>query len=271
MAGRCFPALFAVIFFSVIPGANAGPSGGLYLQVKGYQWEEFEGGERLLEESGPLFGIGLRLEPDPLTFSAQGKIEVYAGEVDYDGQTISGDPLNDKTAYSGGIGEIDATVPAWVSKAKSRSFLVFAGAGGHIWQRDLGQENEDIGYTEDWFMVYGRVGVGFYLMQTGMVRGYFSSGVKIPFFTQNQVTVDTGTDIQDVDVEPDARPGPFMELGWRWKKVFAVAFYEYTKLEASEPETVIVTIPEHSGSLAYRLYQPESEVHILGVNVGMYF
>lgn len=269
--GRRIRAICAVWFLSFLPAAHAAQSYGLYFQVKGYNWKEYEGSTELLEESGPLFGVGLRLDPHPAKLSVQGKVEAYFGEVNYDGQTFDGTPVEDRTAYVGIEGNIDATVPAWVDATKTRSVLLFAGGGAHVWQRDLGQENEDLGYTEEWKMYYARAGGGFYLSETGTVKGFVSGGVKVPLYTSNGVTVDDGFETQDVTLEPNGQPGPFIEAGWRWKKYFANAFYEYIRMDESDPETILVTVPGLSSSVPFTLFQPESEVHTFGVNVGLYF
>ncbi len=264
-------ALCTVFLFSTLSTVQAAQSGGLYLQVKGYNWTEYIDGDQVLEESGPLFGIGLRLDPDPLKLSVQGKVEAYFGQVEYDGQTMDGVPLDDETAYVGVLGDLDGVFPAWINAAKSSAILLFGGAGVHVWDRELGQENEDLGYTEGWYMFYGRLGGGFYAIESGVVKGYATAGVKVPFFTQNSITVEDATDEQDVDLEPEGQPGPFIEAGWRWKKYFVNAFYEYTKLDMSDVETILVQFPGTTEAIPWEIYQPESEVHILGVNAGMYF
>jgi hypothetical protein len=264
-------ALVLAVFLPILPAAHAAQSGGLYLQVKGYNWKEYDGSQELLEESGPLFGIGLRLEPDPAKVSAQGRIEAYFGQVNYDGQTFDGAPIEDETAYVGMIGDLDVALPAWVDAKKKHSILLFVGGGAHIWQRDLGQENEDLGYTEEWMMFYARAGGGFYLAETGAVKAFVAGGVKVPVYTSNGVTVDDGVDTQDVTLEPKGQPGPFIEAGWRWKKYFANVFYEYILMEESDPETIFVSVPGLTTPVEFTLFQPESDVHTLGVNVGMYF
>ena len=163
------PAICAAVLLSSFAVADAAQSYGLYLQVKGFNWTEYDGSDQLLEESGPLFGIGLRLDPDLYKLSAQGKIEAYFGQVNYDGQTMGGTPVDDETAYVGFFGDLDAALPAWVAASKKESILLFAGGGAHVWQRDLGQVNEDLVYTEEWMMFYARVGGGFYLADR---RGY---------------------------------------------------------------------------------------------------
>lgn len=251
--------------------ADAAQSYGLYLQVKGFNWTEYDGSDQLLEESGPLFGIGLRLDPDPYKLSAQGKIEAYFGQVNYDGQTMGGTPVDDETAYVGFFGDLDAALPAWVAASKGESILLFAGGGAHIWQRDLGQVNEDLGYTEEWMMFYARAGGGFYLAETGTVKAFVSAGVKVPVYTSNGVTVDDGYDEQDVTLEPKGQPGPFIEAGWRWHKYFVNVFYEYIHMDESDPEEIPVILPGLSSPVPFTLVQPESEVHTYGMNAGMYF
>lgn len=264
-------AVAAILLVSALPAADASQGGGLYLQVKGFNWKEYDGSDQLLEETGPLFGLGLRLDPNPVKLSAQGRIEAYFGQVDYDGQTFDGVPVEDETAYVGVIGDLDASLPAWVDATKSRSILLFAGGGAHTWQRDLGQENEDLGYTEEWIMLYARAGGGFYLSETGTVKAFVAAGVKVPVYTSNSVTVDDGFDSQDVTLEPKGQPGPFVEAGWRWKKYFVNAFYEYIQMDESDPETIDVTIPGLAGTVPFTLFQPESDVHTFGVNAGLYF
>ena len=263
--------LLSLLFLCSVMTAQGVQPYGVYLQVKGYNWKEYDGGRELLEESGPLFGIGLRVDPNPLRLSFEGKLEAYFGEVSYDGETFDGEPVDDRTAYTGGLGEFDVTFPAWVNAAKSRACLLFAGGGAHVWQRDLGQSNEDLGYTEEWMMFYGRLGGGFYTVEGGRVASYVAGGLKLPFYTSNGVSVEDAETTQDVTLEPKGQPGPFLEAGWCGKKYFANAFYEYIEMDTSDPETITVSPLGGPVDVPFTLYQPESHVHTFGVNVGMYF
>jgi hypothetical protein len=250
---------------------NPNPKFELFGQVRSFNWNEFADGEELLEESGALFGVGLRLVPAPLTPVVQGRTQVYFGEVEYDGQTLAGEPLTDTTAYWGAMAEADLLVPAWVAKKRDKSVGVFAGFGGDTWQRELGTENEDSSYTEEWYVLYARAGAGWYLLRDNMVRGHVIAGVKVPVFARNHVDVEDVDGTESLDLEPEGQPGPFVEAGWRWNQITASIFYEYVKFDQSDEETILFGPDSGFGALAVDFYQPESEMHLFGVNVGVVF
>src|SRR3990172_8134655 len=79
------------------------PNYGFKAGFESFQWKEFEGGERLLKESGLRFSIGGNLGNDLMReqgfiYDIDGKL--YLGRVNYDGQTQSGQPAKTDTEYN---------------------------------------------------------------------------------------------------------------------------------------------------------------------------
>ncbi|WP_041434533.1 hypothetical protein [Thermodesulfatator indicus] len=88
----------------------------IYASVSGFTWEEYEQGDKLLQESGPLYGLGLQLsKPLSRDFRAHTKVELFGGQVDYDGQTWGGDPVQTKVTYFGYKFEGNLGLPFWLT------------------------------------------------------------------------------------------------------------------------------------------------------------
>jgi hypothetical protein len=252
--------------FAAVP-SFAAETGGLnelyiYPSFQYFQWEEFHAGQRLLRETGPLFGIGaaVGLEGPKLdasnSLTLKAKAELFGSVVDYDGhaqdlQTGEEFPLKTDVTYFGTKGEIDL---GWRYTLGSLYMEPFGGAGIRWWLRDLHDTPTATGYEEDWLSAYARVGLrgGFNVARD--VRVFAEAGAKYPFYTSNNIDF---PGVGSVTVKPGGRWSAFAELGAQYKWFRPSVFYEGFRYSDSPPSK--------------GLFQPKSDSDIIGVNLGFAF
>ena len=253
------PLVFAMLLMAIhasplwaAPGDELTP----YLSAARYSWEEYDGGKRLLRESGYLFSGGTVLEsvlPHSVTLRERG--ELFGGVVGYSGQTQEGIPVDTDVNYLGLKGELDLGYRI----AASRSFLEpFCGAGVRWWLRGLRDSTDAsggtaTGYTEDWLMGYLRLGVRGRYEVAPATYLFAEAGAKKPFYTGN--TVDS------VTVRPDGELSAFAELGTETSPVQLSLFYEGFRFSHSPPVV--------SGRIIQ--FQPDSSSDIFGLRLGLAF
>ncbi|HET6420672.1 MAG TPA: hypothetical protein VFG19_10980 [Geobacteraceae bacterium] len=268
--------LVAILWiFAAVPSFAADSTGinelYVYPSFQYFQWEEYHAGQRLLKETGPLFGAGaaIGLEGPKLGnnnfFTLKAKGELFGGVIDYDGhaqdlQTGEQFPIKTDVDYFGTKGEADL---GWRYTVGQFYLEPFGGLGIRWWLRDLqdttstdanGNTVQVAGYQEDWLSAYARVGLrgGFYV--SGNVRVFAEGGAKYPFYTRNSTDF---PGVGSVTVKPGGRWSAFAELGAQYKWFRPSVFYEGFRYADSPPS---------SG-----LFQPESDSDIIGVNLGFAF
>jgi hypothetical protein len=262
-----------ILFFpGLLPAAERGEDGGrtrkatietcVYLKAENFTWKEFEGDARILEESGPRFGLGIfrRYERNGLTFRPMA--EAYGGNVDYDGQTQGGTPVATETNYVGGKAGFDA---GGVIPLGPASYLEpFLGFLGDYWERDIESSGGGIGYRERWTSVSVRGGLrGETGSETAGVRIFAEAAVAWPFSNANRADFPV---IGKVKVEPKGEPGFSAEAGMKAGPVRIALFYEYVSFAKSD-ETVVPL----GGGAALSVWQPDSEYSVYGLTAGWLF
>lgn len=254
---------FAACFVSLLLAPRAAPAAeewSLQFGVEDFRWREFDGGTRLLEESGARYSLGIGLEspvsPDALTvFGAEGKL--YFGTVDYDGQAcniLTGIcvPSASETDYNGLMGE------AWIARRHSRAgggaFEVFGAMGIDAWTREIRSTAAASGGSEDWSVLYGRAGAGW---RTGSYA--LRAGLKLP------LAVKESTDF-GVDLEPKGRASLFFDFTGNVhesaRQSWAIgAFYDSYRFAESDHVIVSTNIG------LVEIWQPESHQDVLGLRL----
>jgi hypothetical protein len=236
----------------------------LYATVEYFVWKEFDGGMKLLEESGPLYGIGYARDYASEAVTFRPRIEVFGGTVDYDGATWGGTPVASDTGYigfrvEGDVGRIFAAGDAFAIEP-------FGGIGYSYWERDIESTAVSIGYRERWSSVYARLGVraGSGIRPASPSRVFGAIGMIWPFANRNTAEL---PDIGDVKVEPKGRPSLFAEAGIAYRALSVSLFYRGMRFDESDPVPVI---PLGDG-MFLAVFQPDSESDTFGVRAGIRF
>jgi hypothetical protein len=235
----------------------------VYVPVESFNWREYDAGSKILEEDGVRFGLGV----DYRYRSMAGKMplrfrgEFLYGDVDYDGHTMTGIPVDTNVKYFNWKAEGDAAWRFWFDKVVVDPMLGF---GYRAWSRDIkdaggidpdtGYSFTSLGYKEKWSMIYGYAGLR---LETNRWKndkwGFFGeASAKIPISVTNKVSE------YDVKVHPHKEITPYVELGGWYDKIRLSAYYERTEFGRS---------PYSSGGA----YQPKSVSDVFGAKVGIRF
>lgn len=257
----------------------------IYPFVEGFIWKEFDGGKELLKETGPLFGLGAAASIDlhNKALILKAKSDIFGGQVDYDGQTQSFfldpstglvDPTKENRPLKTNVNYIGFRLEGdlgWRFSSAKTSLEPFAGLGYRWWRRDIqGSTSIDTNgipfpvgsSTEEWQSAYTKVGLRFDSNINPDTRLFAEAGGKYPFYTSNYANPTT--------VEPKGELSAFAELGMRYKWFRPSLFYEGFKYaKSNEVATGTVVIGGVPHTLA--VFQPESESHIFGLNLGIAF
>jgi hypothetical protein len=231
----------------------------VYLKLESFTWKEYlDSGEKILEESGPIYGLGISNQSEigkSLIIGFKG--ELFGGSVDYDGQTQAGDPAQTDTDYLGYMIEGDFGVKA----IDTEKFMLepFAGLGFKWWVRDLKSNSTATGYEERWQSFYARLGIRCEERLSSPLKLFFGAGLKLPIYNENEVEL-SKFGLSDITLEPGNQNSFFADAGLKTDRFLARFFYESMKFSKSDPDDVYGVF-----------YQPESEADIYGLNVGLRF
>jgi hypothetical protein len=267
--GRVGIAAFLLV---VTAGASAALGAGgsqkatmrLYGKVESYQWKEFDDHDnKLLKESGPLFGFGGTINlPVKSSLHLEGLAEVLFGSVDYDGQTQEGSPVTTTTDYSWLTGE--GTISMLFPVAKDVVVKPFAGVGGQAWQRTINDAEDSAGqgYTENWLTIYGILGVGGDFTVNPESHVFADIALHAPMFNQMKTDWSDLGGPSDITVNPGKELSLTAEAGLKWRRYIASVYYEAMDFSKSDAETF--------GS-ELTVWQPKSEARMFGVKAGVVF
>lgn len=242
----------------------------VYGVIEDFTWKEFDlAGSRLVTESGRRGGVGFAYAVDFSSgLTLRPRLEVIGGQVDHDGQTQTGTPVFSDTNYVGARFEIDLG-----GKLGDR-FTVepFGGLGIRTWWREI-NDSLDIngayaaGSTEEWSMMYGRLGLRVSLRVSDNLNLFFEGAGVLPWYSENKPYLTDVGYLKDPVLEPKARTTYVAEAGVRYRVFRISAFYETLRFDASDPEvvyTIITSLPE-------TVDQPRSEANLFGVRAGASF
>ena len=234
------------------------------LMAQQFAWQEFDAhGERLLKESGSLFGLNAGYKEYGRRLGVNLSASVFGGRVDYDGQTQSGVPATTRTIYAGFDGHGDLLER--ITPATHLTLEAFAGLGARLWQRDLQDQGDLQGYSEAWTSGYGRAGVGAAYAVTREWQLFAQAGLRLPLTTIENVDL-SKAGVGHITLHPRQQLAPFAEMGCRWKLLLLSFFYETLRFDKSDIETI--TGIERAGINRLEFWQPESRADIYGLRLG---
>ncbi|MEK7223187.1 MAG: hypothetical protein AAB156_02830 [Pseudomonadota bacterium] len=276
---RSSPWVILTLFSIAAPAVFAGelasrPSFAVNAGVENFCWEEFSGGRRLLSETGPRLVVGFtldRLLQGNQTNPYSAEARAYLGVVDYDGQTQSGVSAKTDVDYFG----VSAEAMGGLRLVGSPRMDLLGGVGMDTWTRDIqdgvtANGSTALGYREDYFILYGKLGPGF-LFQSETSRSYLQFGLKYPFYTYERAYLTSIGFDSDVELAPGKQLSGYVKWQMNWgrqadKPRFGVSFYyDSYRFSASASKTV------SAGSTLYNVHQPESRMDVLGARFEYYF
>jgi hypothetical protein len=258
--------LLLVIIAVLIPGQSTGAEApsefgrrvDFGVQVQDYKWAEYaDDGNKLLEETGNLFGLTCNIESAKNFIDWRTGMIFFLGEVDYKGRTWTDIPVTTDVLYAGTKLFIDA-VPGY--RLDSGLWLKsFVGFGGEFWLRDLDDTktpNGDPvkGAREWWGCIYGRAGLGAEYPIADNMTVFAEGGVKLPIYARNEANFLVSGN-PSAGLEPEQDFSGFGNIGLRWKQWGAKVSYDSLRFDRSDAVS----------SGLFNLYQPKSESDVYSV------
>lgn len=245
----------------------------VYGGVEAFNWQEFDqDGVKLLEESGPLFSVGVRVDPTPNKLSPWVRAELFGGAVDYDGQRQNGEPVQDRTGYFGSDARIGLALPVYKVDGGNAALCAILGGGARNWIRSLGlDDDEGGGYDEFWTVLHGRAGLGWFALRGKELAWYAEAGLSYPFYALNRIEFDTD-ELGEEELEPEGAPGFYAETGLTRGRLFVAAFLETERFDKSDDVNRVVPVDDGSDrTVTLTVFQPESERVTVGLRAGVAF
>lgn len=228
-----------------------------------------------MRETGPLFGVGFSYQAvfsNHLIFTPT--IELFGGKVDYDGQACN--PTTDTCIAATtdvryfGI-KLEGDLGMRFGEPANFSVEPFVGFGLRSWLRDIADGtaadgSPTAGYSEDWFVLTGRLGARAAMGVGEKSQVFVQGGVKLPIYNSTTAYVSDLGYSNDTTVEPGKKISFFAETGVRADRFKASLFYESLRFKKSNFD--------HSTFLngsTFIFWQPESSMDLFGVKLGMVF
>ena len=266
------------------PAATIGLSGGL----ETFRLKEFDSaGDRLLSETGNRYvataflddGAKYNLET-PLIYHLE--TSAYWGQVDYDGKSQSVDPaqsnlpLMSRTDYRGGRAE---ALFGYRFKASNspRDIEIIAGTGIDSWSRVIHSATTSngtlvSGIKETYVAYYGKIALGLSNLYPSTWHSYLQFGVKMPFSISEDINLsEVGYD-NDLTVSPGNTYSGFVNLALEPRpkdnksgNLVVRVYYDGFRFNPSQSKTAT------RGGSPIQVWQPETHIDILGVQIGYRF
>jgi hypothetical protein len=247
-ARRCACALF----FLIAPAARAELT--VFAGVEYFRWQEET--TPSVQETGPLLAGGMIWVQDKergLLFGYRGQI--YFGQVDYDGADLfTGAPVTTTVDYFGVLNEGQLRYRFPLGSSEHLDAVVAAGAD--LWQRKFPGNQ-----MEDWAVVYARLGAELG-PRPGKSGWLAAAGLKYPVYThENANLTDIGFD-QNPTLTPGKDWSAYASIGYRFGAHWSVVgYYDSYRFQQS------AAVPATRNGTQYSVYQPESSMDVLGVQV----
>jgi len=240
---------------------------GLSFIVEYFNWKEFVDDHRLLKESGPRFGIGWDYHAEFFDkhLILKPRIEIIAGQVDYNGATQSDVHVSSDTDYYEGKAEFDI---GWqVELSENFSVVPFGGVGLRGWYRKIhGATASDgltraAGYPEEWYSLYLKSGFRGVFSLNENLHLFVEAGGKFPVYNENKALFDESDLGPNVTFKTGNDLSWFIEAGLQYKSFKSSIYYDGMRFSKSDIEY----------SHGMRYYQPKTKADMYGMRIGVIF
>jgi len=219
-------------------------------------------GNRLVHESDPLYGIdvefGLRRRQTEIKLGAA----YYAGDVDYEGQTQAGVPVNSSTDER----IVDLSIAAVYRPSFVPAISVYGGPGFRYWRRDIQPVGTATGLDESYR--WWKLQAGMSIAWTRAKNHWMLDG-RVTRALSPRVNVDLSDRFDSAELNLGDRWG--WRVGGRWMRVLSPRLeatldlsYEVQRLGNSDAETL-----KRNGAPVGSIYQPRIEMKNFGILIGL--
>jgi hypothetical protein len=258
---RAFTIAATFIASSAALTAQAGETS-VYLKSGYFTWSEKLNGSPFVKETGFLHAAGVTREDDLSALTIAETLELWGGNLDYDGHDLTGaTQLKSDTSYLGTKEEI--VVGVKLATCPRLTLMPFAALGHKFWIRTRS--------SEDWNSFYGKAGVRGE-MKTGFGALFVKAGALAPLYTRNHVSLSSGG-YTDVVTEPKSEISAFGEAGVKLGAWAVSMEYEGMRFgQSAKVSTNRITNAQNGVVIQNNLaYQPDSQSDLFSLKVAYSF
>ncbi len=229
----------------------------------GFDVKEFDRqGKRLVHESDPLYGVDIAVGLHRRQFGVKLDAAYYAGDVDYEGQTQAGTPINSATDER----FVDVAATAMYQLTAIPAVSVYAGTGYRYWRRKIQSVGAIAGLDETyrWWRLQAGMKIGW-----TRVKNHWIFDGRVVRILSPVVDVGSGNRFDATELDLGDRWG--WRVGGRWTRMLSPRlaatfdiFYERLRLGKSGTQTL-----RRNGAPVGTIFQPRIEMTNSGILVGL--
>jgi len=256
---KALAVIAAFVACGSVQTAGAGETS-VYLKSGWFSWNEQVDGSSFVKERGFMHGAGIARKDQAAGLTFAESIEVWGGNLDYDGHDITGaSQLKSDTSYLGTKEEIAVGVKlaAW----GPLTFEPFASVGHKFWIRTRS--------SEDWNSFYAKAGVLGELKTAGCTL-FLKGGALAPLYTRSHVSL-ANAGYTDVVTEPKSELSGFAEGGVRLGAYSVSVEYEGMRFGQSAKVATSAIAPNGVKVEGSQAYQPDSQSDLFSLKLAYSF
>lgn len=256
--------LLCCVFSTVTYASSSNTDTRLSLSFMNFDYRELDDNdEQLNREHGPLPGFSLNMDNRVLGVLMTGEFSLYVSDVQYDGQTQSGIPVESRTDTF--IYDFSLSITHILSGRSLLPERIYYGMGYRHWDRNIRDTETDtgvpvMGLHEVYRLPYVLLGSRWNLFNTESVNGSINLRVIHTVASEMFVNLFEGTTL-DLGEKFGGRASiVFTSASNRRKNYFIETFYELWQIGKSDTE--------FNSGLGY-IYEPRSTTNNIGINIGL--
>jgi len=230
-----------------------------------FDLQEFDQqGDRLVHESGPLYGIDADVAFRSRQTEIRFGVAYYGGDVDYDGQTQTRVPINSSTREQ--LVDLSLMVVYHLPSVVAPALSLYGGPGFRYWRRDIQSAGMASGLDESYRWWKFQAGME---MAWSQEKNRWILDGRVIRALSPEVEINFGDRFDSADLNLGDRWG--WRVGGRWIRVLSPRLeatldlsYQRQRLGNSNTETL-----KRNGAPVGSVYQPRIEMKNLGVLIGL--
>lgn len=228
-----------------------------------FDYQEFDAGERLNHEHGTLFGLFAGAHKRWGKHFVEANTAYFANDVDYDGQTQNGTPVDTDTDQK--ILESSALYGHYLQTWKNVRHALLAGLGYRYWQRDINSTRTALGVVEIYTWWYGQLGWRGIYQPTA--RSTWGAEFKLVRPFNAEIDIDFLNALDDTSLALGEETGLRLNLTYQLRlannwRLEVAGFYSAWDVGRSRAGTL-----RQNGVAVGTIFEPESETRSAGFRV----
>ncbi|MGI9286115.1 MAG: hypothetical protein ACR2P1_12060 [Pseudomonadales bacterium] len=232
-----------------------------------FDYQEFNDSERLNREQGNLFGLTAAIQGHWGKNFVEADVAWFANDVDYDGQTQNGVPVNTTTDQV--VVNSAALFGRYFQKHNKFQHALVVGLGYRYWQRDINSTRTALGVLETYTWWYGQLGWRGVYQPTSRSSWLAETKLVRPFAAE--IEIDFRNDFDNTSLGLGEENGLQLNLTYQFKlaknwRLDVEGFYTAWDIGRSREATL-----RQNGVAIGKVFEPESETRSAGLRVSGWY